>query len=320
MSQTSVFQTPHLKIPRRALSLSLGFFVLASVTAYALRRPAGYFLLFQLGRSPACTWDDVRRGLRERPESHGQLEAGFASSSRKVLKDPAGYDLWSTARGDLWLPSESDKMLPWLLAHMELEPYQSGPCEVRPGDIVLDCGAHVGLFTREALSAGARIVVAVEPAPENVECLERNFSGEIRSGRVIVYPKGVWDTEGSLPFKAEPRFSATDRFVPGFEGAAGASRLPVTTLDKLVAELALERVDYIKMNIEGAEQQALAGARGTLSRFHPRLAIAADHRPDDLEKIPQLARSAWPGYQQRCGNCYIDRRRFLIGAQVLLFF
>jgi FkbM family methyltransferase len=211
-------------------------------------------------------------------------------------------------------------MVPWLLAHMELEAYQVGPCEVHQGDVVLDCGAHVGLFTKEALSAGAKVVVAIEPAPENVVCLKRNFAEEIRAGRVIVYPKGLWDKEGSLPFRTKPGSSATDRFVPESEGAAGVPRLPVTTLDNLVAELALERVDFIKMNIEGAEQRAVAGAPKTLFRFHPRLAIAAEHHPDDPEKIPQLARAAWPAYRQRCGNCYIDHRNLRIVADVLLFY
>ena len=69
---------------------------------------------------------------------------------------------------------------------------------VRPGDVVLDCGANVGVYTRHALEAGARLVVAIDPAPENIECLRRNFSEEIKAGRVVVYPKGVWDKDEVL--------------------------------------------------------------------------------------------------------------------------
>ena len=61
---------------------------------------------------------------------------------------------------------------------------------VRPGDVVLDCGANIGVFVRESLDAGAKTVVAIEPAPENIECLRRNFKDEIAAGRVIVYPEG----------------------------------------------------------------------------------------------------------------------------------
>jgi hypothetical protein len=63
------------------------------------------------------------------------------------------------------------------------------------------------------------------------------------------------------------------------------------------------RVDYIKMDIEGAEQKALAGARATLAEYHPRLSIAAYHVPTDAVRIPEIVRSAWPGYAITCGPC-----------------
>jgi hypothetical protein len=78
---------------------------------------------------------------------------------------------------------------------------------------------------------------------------------------------------------------------------------PLTPIDRVVAELKLERVDYIKMDIEGAEQKALEGARETLARFHPRLSIAAYHVPTDPVRIPEIVRSAWAGYRTECGPC-----------------
>jgi len=66
---------------------------------------------------------------------------------------------------------------------------------VKPGDIVLDCGAHVGVFTDIALRRGASKVVSIEPDPTNLECLRRNFPSEIASGRVIIVPKGVWNRD-----------------------------------------------------------------------------------------------------------------------------
>ena len=59
-----------------------------------------------------------------------------------------------------------------------------------------DCGAHVAVT---ALKRGAKLVVAIEPAPENIECLRRNFSTEIEKGKVIIYPKGVWNKDDFLP-------------------------------------------------------------------------------------------------------------------------
>ena len=57
---------------------------------------------------------------------------------------------------------------------------------------MLDGGANVGVYTRKALDAGAKQVVAIEPGPENIACLRKTFGQEISEGRVIVYPKGVW--------------------------------------------------------------------------------------------------------------------------------
>ena len=80
-------------------------------------------------------------------------------------------------------------------------------------------------------------------------------------------------------------------------------KAPLTTIDKLVAELGLERVDFIKMDIEGAEVRAINGGRETLARYRPRFAVSAYHSPEHPETIPAAVRSARPDYRMQCGNC-----------------
>src|SRR5689334_25347188 len=70
--------------------------------------------------------------------------------------------------------------------------------QVHEGDVVLDCGAHVGVFTHFALQRGASKVVAIEPDPVNLECLRRNLKKEIEAGKVVLYPKGVWSSDTTL--------------------------------------------------------------------------------------------------------------------------
>jgi FkbM family methyltransferase len=306
-----------MKCSKRAWTIAAVAVLLLGATAYSFRRPVGYFVFFHLGRSQACTWADIRRTLGQDP---GQTEARIAASSRRVRTDREGYELWNTPKGDFWIPSENGEKFPWLLSNVERHFDRMGPCQVRAGDVVLDCGAHVGLFVREALSSGAKLVVAIEPVPENLECLKRNFAKEIAAGRVVVYPKGVWNREEMLSFTIAPRFSAADRVVLDPPGDAKVQRIPVTTIDRLVAELGLKQVDFIKLHVEGSEQQAIAGARETLAGFHPMLAIAADHRDDDAERIPELVRAAWPGYQMRCGGCRLNHARLLILPDILFFF
>ena len=264
--------------------------------------PARLAAIVALGRSPVCPFS---KAIRSADELRTQIayKDRILRASKLIEKDPAGYHLWETPHGRFWIPEGSDYVLPFNLAEQERKIYGVGEQDVHAGDIVLDCGANVGAYTREALQAGARLVVAIEPAPENIECLRRNFVAEITAGRVIVYEKGVWDRDDLLVMQVDPHNSAADSFLIHRPGATATKQLPLTTIDKLVAELKLERVDYIKMDIEGAEQRALRGGRQTLGRYHPRMALSAYHDPSDPEKIPELVRAAWPDYQMECGPC-----------------
>ena len=104
----------------------------------------------------------------------------------------------------------------------------------------------------------------------------------------------MWNQEGS--FKLYVDSIVEKRSAEGVD-------VPVTTIDKIVADLHLPRVDFIKMDIEGSEKPALAGAAQTLVRYHPRLSIATEHLPDDAVAIPRVVRSLVADYQVQCGPC-----------------
>jgi FkbM family methyltransferase len=282
--------------------------VLVPVVLVAGAAAAGHFyppvrLLAEkaAGRSPACPLysavaaaENLKQQIRYKDE--------ILKASRLVESDPAGFHLFETPHGRWWIPAGDDFVLPFNLAEQQREIYGSGDQAVRPGDVVLDCGANVGVFTRVALDRGAKLVVGFEPAPENIESYRRNFKTEIAAGRVILVPKGVWNRDDVMLLKRDPHNSAADSFVILKDGS-GALRAPLTTIDRVVAELKLGRVDYIKMDVEGAETMALAGARHVLASFHPRLSIAAEHLPTDAARIPEAVRGGWPGYRMTCGPC-----------------
>jgi FkbM family methyltransferase len=188
---------------------------------------------------------------------------------------------------------------------------------VRSGTIGFDCGASLGSYTREGLLAGARLVVAIEAGAENLGCLRRTLAREIADGRVIVHPKGVWDREENRMMSLHLEGSGRDSVVFSYKDSRQEITVPLTTIDKLVTELHLKRVDFIKMDIEGAEQRALAGARETLARFKPRLAISGYHLPDDTVRIPEIVRRAQPGYRFECGECVVVPGR--IAPETLFF-
>jgi FkbM family methyltransferase len=214
------------------------------------------------------------------------------SSTRVVRKDDR-YTLWSTPAGEYWMPTASRDALIYDLGEQKRNIYGTG---IRRGDIVLDAGANVGVFTRKALWAGAAKVIAIEPAAENLECLRRNFASEIAEGRVVLYPKGVWDKDDVLRLTVDPADSARDSFVRQLDGAQYVEA-PLTTIDKLVGELRLPKVDFIKMDIEGAEQKAVTGAKNTIARFRPRMALCIYHVKGDEEMVPKLVREAVSDYK-----------------------
>jgi FkbM family methyltransferase len=266
---------------------------------------------YMRGRAGTCS-------LREsfEAEALSRLQYSNAAETRaatRLVRKDGSYSLWSTPGGQFWMPSASGDALVYDLAEQKRNIYGTG---MRPGDIVLDCGANIGVFTRKALWAGASKVIAIEPAPENLECLRRNFQSEIATGKVVAYPKGVWDKDDVLKLAVDPSNSAQDTFLKQGENRESVE-VSLTTIDKLVAELQLPDVGFIKMDIEGAERRAIAGARTTIARYHPRMALSIYHLKGDDTAIPGLVGQIDPRYslRQTC-LCASDR----IQPEVAFFF
>ena len=276
--------------------------VVIGTALYVYREPLRLAWVVAAGRSPHCPLPQALRSASHQRNLTATKDRILAAS-RRVRDDPAGLVLWETPRGRFWITPGSDYFLPFHLAEQEVSIYSAPGVGVGPDDVVLDCGANVGVYARHAIEAGAKLVVAIEPAPETLECLRRNLAGEIAASRVIVYPKGVWDKEDQLTLYVDPANTAAASFLHQDTKFRQVQQVPLTTIDNLVAELGLERVDFIKMDIEGAEPNALRGARQTLNRFRPRLAISSYHAADHPVVIPAVINEIAPGYQLRCGVC-----------------
>lgn len=274
--------------------------------------------LVALGRASVCPLDRARQADAEEKRQIA-IKDRILAASKLVRTDDQGLELWDTPKGQFWIPKGNRYVLPFNLAEMERKIYGEGEHFIHPGDIVLDCGASDGDFDRVALDAGAKIVVAIEIAPKNIECLRRNLAQEIKDGRVIVYPKGVWDKDDILPLVESDTNFAADSVVMHPEGSKTTINVPLTTIDKMVAELNLPRVDFIKMDIEGAEPKALEGGRATIARFHPRMALSAYHQPDHPVLIPAKVKDIWSGYTMACGPCAEDRENHRIRPDILYF-
>jgi FkbM family methyltransferase len=286
---------------RTVIFLSIAFVA----TWVALYFYPGLAILPFAGRvksSPFCsTWQAVQDAAVK--VRQGELVKEISANTR-LIRTEKGYKLWSTPSGEFWVPDTSDEIIEVLLAQQKRKIYgdaESGG--VRAGDIVLDGGAHVGTYVKTALDAGAAKVIAIEPSPEALECLRRNFAREVASGRVIVYPKGIWDEEKRLVFYSNGNGAAGDSFVEHGPDSKIIADIPVTTVDKIVAELALTRVDLIKADIKGAGTRMVAGAVSTIRAFHPRIIVSVEEAPEDPASIKDAVMRIAPNYRFRCGPC-----------------
>lgn len=148
--------------------------------------------------------------------------------------------------------------------------------EVQPGDVVLDAGAFHGwetlFFARRVGAQG--FVITVEPDPANYAVLQQNLRINRATGRVRVVQKGLWSSVGTVRFHQQGNL-ASSAFWDGPQSTP--VELATTTIDALLADSPLARLDFVKMNIEGAEIAALQGADATIRRYHPQFAIATDH-------------------------------------------
>ena len=165
----------------------------------------------------------------------------------------------------------------WLICR--LWPEAGGYLKMRSpvaGDTVIDAGAWKGHFSVIAsrLVGPAGKVIAVEPQREMCERL-RDRLRRLSINNVHVVHAGLYDREGELRL---PRRTCSDFNL--FAAATGSSEfelVKLTTLDRMHATLHFHCVNFVKMDIEGAEIEALLGGAATISAQHPFFAIASYH-------------------------------------------
>ena len=142
-------------------------------------------------------------------------------------------------------------------------------------EVFLDVGSLDGMtalrFLNWAGDSGKR-VYCFEPDEKNIEKVSKNLKNEIEAGYAKIIPYGAWNQKTTLKFKATGNgvSMVTD------DGVS----INASTIDEEIP--AGEPVSFIKMDIEGSELRALIGAENTIKRNHPKLAISAYHKPEDI--------------------------------------
>lgn len=141
--------------------------------------------------------------------------------------------------------------------------------DVRPGDVVLDVGAAYGSYALCALARGAARVIAWSPAQDAApEMFRRSLAENGWSERCEVRTEALWSAPGWLEI---PEYDAMPTFVPPAGDHRG--KIECSTLDACIINPRVDRIDFLKLDVEGAEHEILKGARRTIERYHPKILL-----------------------------------------------
>ncbi len=182
-----------------------------------------------------------------------------------------------------------------------------------PGDYIVDAG---GCFGDTALGFAATAgesghVYTFDPMPKHCAIIRENLAmNPALASRISVFELGL---------------SATARTGRGFSGVEGTinpgatafdDAISTTTLDKMADDGTLARVNFIKMDVEGSELDALRGAECVIRKHRPRLAISLYHRPEDFFTIPLWLDQLSCGYRFHLDHYSIHHEETVLYAAV----
>lgn len=184
------------------------------------------------------------------------------------------------------------------------------------GDVVIDAGACWGdtalFFASEVGSDGK--VYSFEFIPSNIEIFNKNLDlNSHLSGTVKIVPSPLWEKSGQKLYFTD--FGPASRvFTEKPETSGGETE--TLTIDDFVKREEIAKVDFIKMDIEGAEPFAVKGATDTIVKFKPKLAIAVYHKLSDFYTIAQYIQSLDLGYKFYFQHATIHAGESVLFAEV----
>ena len=173
-------------------------------------------------------------------------------------------------------------------------PYEYGKVMLEKDDIVLDLGANLGTFSVYATSKGCKSY-AFEPTNYLVDVIKRH--NEMNGNSISVIDLAVSDKSGETEFYTDINTCGGNTLLSDRINSSEKILVKTISVDEFVISNNLEKVDFIKADIEGAERWMLEGAQETIKKFAPKLALCTYHLPDDKEVLTNLILKANPNYK-----------------------
>ncbi len=159
-------------------------------------------------------------------------------------------------------------------------------------DVVIDCGGATGDTALYFSAKGASKVYVYEFIKSSLDLMKKQLKlNPSLENKVKIINKAVWETS-NLELSYEDKGNCS--FVG--EKDKYSQKVYTQNIDDMVNEQNAPKIDLIKMDIEGAEYSALLGAKKTILKYKPNLAISIYHKKDDLYTIPKLIKEILPQY------------------------
>ena len=163
--------------------------------------------------------------------------------------------------------------------------YQKEHTEILPDEIILDIGTAEGLLPLTVIDRVKKIIM-IEPSHYFCQSLQKTFASFL--DKVQIINSAVGQTQGEV-YLDESSLSS------GISSKAEGHKVPLNTIDQLID--VEEKITYLKADIEGFEYDMLLGAKETIQRNKPKIAITTYHQANDYQKIINLIKSYIPEYQ-----------------------
>ena len=223
---------------------------------------------------PVKIWNEFRQDFAtNRPRYQWLFETLCDKESRKTFSDIIHFRNYG--------------VLDYMSAYSDCKERQFEESFLPPathGAVYVDAGGYDGDtcldFIRYCPGYGA--IHLFEPETDNVSAARSRLASH---RDVHIHPIGLSDRKQALRFASSGTASSIR--------SDGGITIEVDKLDSIITG----SVSVIKMDIEGYEGAALQGAKRTIARCHPAMAICVYHKPDDLWRIPQQVLSTWDGYE-----------------------
>ncbi len=168
-----------------------------------------------------------------------------------------------------------------------------------PGSVLVDVGASTGVYTLKAaqLVGAAGVVLALEPFLEIAAMLRRSIQAN-GFANVRLHECAAGDRAGTgllWTNLGRPNSYSLVRRDPN----ASSLPVPTVTLDDLCRAEGLDRLDYLKIDVEGAEDRVLAGARELVARYRPVIQVEVSIAVPELSQLGDYALFHAPGSHNR---------------------